>query len=199
MNRILVASAHEPTLDPTALDEMFRFRAKVFQQRLGWDVQCEEGREIDRYDMLDPVYMLARSRSGAVAGCWRILPTTGPYMLRDTFPELLRGECAPCATDVWELSRFASESSGSGDLAQTCVSPVTFAMFHAMVAHADRHGIREYVTVTSVALERLLTRQGMPVERFGDGRAVRIGRVLSVACRLPINAQMRRAVAPDYL
>lgn len=197
MNRILVVSANDQTIPPATLDDMFRFRALVFQKRLGWDVSCDAGREIDRYDALNPVYMIARNRNGAVEGCWRILPTTGPYMLRDTFPELLRGERAPCCDDIWELSRFASESRDTGDLAQTSISPVTFAMFHAMVAHADRNGIREYVTVTSVALERLLKRLGMPVERLGDGRAVRIGQVLSVACRLPINDQMRRVVSPD--
>ena len=54
-----------------------------------------------------------------VLGCWRLLPTTGPNMLKDTFPQLLHGHPAPHQTDVWELSRFAVtvpkyESAGFG-------------------------------------------------------------------------------------
>jgi len=197
MDRILVAAADELQTSPEVLDHMFRFRHKVFHDRLGWDVASVDGREVDRFDELNPVYMVARNRVGTVEGCWRLLPTTGPYMLKDTFPELLQDESAPVASDIWELSRFAAESSDSGDLAQAAVSPVTFVMFQAMVDYALQHGIRQYVTVTSVALERLLRRMGMPVSRFGDGKARRIGKVLTVACRIEINTQMLRVVYPD--
>lgn len=197
MNTILVAAAEEMQASPEILDDMFRFRHQVFHDRLGWEVNSIDGREIDEFDDLNPVYMVARNRGGAVAGCWRLLPTTGPYMLKDTFSELLQKEPAPAADDIWELSRFAAESPDSGDLAQASVSPVTFVMFQAMVDYALNHGIRQYVTVTSVALERLLRRMGMPVSRFGDGKAQRIGKVLTVACRIEINAQMLRVVYPD--
>jgi len=43
----------------------------------------------------------------AVVGCWRLLPTTGPYMLKDIFSHLLWGKPAPEQPDVWEISRFA--------------------------------------------------------------------------------------------
>lgn len=197
MNRILVAAADEMQTSPDILDNMFRFRHKVFHDRLGWDVASDNGREIDDFDRLNPVYMVARNQTGTVEGCWRLLPTTGPYMLKDTFPQLLQDEPAPTATDIWELSRFAAESPDGGDLAQASVSPVTFVMFQAMVDYALKNGIRQYVTVTSVALERLLRRMGMPVSRFGDGKAQRIGKVLTVACRIEINAQMLRVVYPD--
>jgi acyl homoserine lactone synthase len=197
MNRILVATADEMQTAPDILDNMFRFRHKVFHDRLGWDVASDAGREIDGFDRLNPVYMVARNRTGVVEGCWRLLPTTGPYMLKDTFPELLQDEPAPVASDIWELSRFAAESPDSGDLAQAAVSPVTFVMFQAMVDFAINNGIRQYVTVTSVALERLLRRMGMPVSRFGDGKAMRIGKVLTVACRIEINTAMLRVVYPD--
>ena len=199
MNTILVAAANELQSSPEVLDGMFRFRHQVFHDRLGWEVNSVDGREIDGVDELTPVYMVARNRVGAVAGCWRLLPTTGPYMLRNTFPELLQDEPAPAADDIWELSRFAAESPDDGDLAQASVSPVTFVMFQAMVDYALNNGIRQYVTVTSVALERLLRRMGMPVSRFGDGKARRIGKVLTVACRIEINAQMLRVVYPDRI
>jgi acyl homoserine lactone synthase len=62
--------------------EMHKLRAKVFKDRLGWEVPVLSGMEIDGYDALDPYYMLIRAPgSSALRGCWRLLPTEGPYML----------------------------------------------------------------------------------------------------------------------
>ncbi|MGH8604362.1 MAG: acyl-homoserine-lactone synthase, partial [Gammaproteobacteria bacterium] len=82
-------------IDRSVLEEMFRLRHTVFRERLGWEVNGAQGQERDPYDDLAPVYIIARNDQRKVEGCWRILSTTGPYMLKDTFPELLRGEPAP--------------------------------------------------------------------------------------------------------
>jgi hypothetical protein len=71
---------------PELIDEMFRMRAEVFSGRLGWDVSVENGREIDRFDAEDPLYLLSlNEQSGQLRGAVRLLPTTGPNMLRDVF------------------------------------------------------------------------------------------------------------------
>lgn len=199
MTTILLGNRHHPGFDRTTLHALFRFRHKVFAERLGWDVSCTEEMEIDGFDELSPHYMLARDRDRQVTGCWRLLPTTGPYMLRDTFPQLLCGEAAPCDETIWELSRFASESPDTGDLAQGCLSPTTFAMIRTVYDFAVQNRIRQYVTVTSVALERLLLKLELPVTRFGDGKAQRVGKVLSVACKIDIDARFRRVVYPDLI
>jgi acyl homoserine lactone synthase len=67
-------------------------------------------------------------------------------------------------------------------------------MIRSLLPFAEEHGIRHYVFVTSVALERLVTRIGLPLRRFGDGQAQRVGKVLSVACWLDVNEQFRQAV-----
>ncbi len=77
---------------PELFDEMFRMRAEVFSGRLGWDVKVENGREIDRFDAEDPLYLLSLDeRSGQLRGAVRLLPTTGPNMLRDVFSVLMPG------------------------------------------------------------------------------------------------------------
>lgn len=195
MNSIIVAQSHDPLLSRHTRQEMFRFRHKVFHERLGWEVSSRNGMEIDIFDELNPVYIVAKNGNSRVEGCWRILPTTGPYMLKDTFPQLLCGEAPPSASDVWELSRFAVESTSTGDLAQGKMGIVTFEMMRSAVEFADKRGIRHYVTVTSVALERLLKRAGIPMRRFGDGKAQRIGKVLSVACWVDIDDRLRQAVS----
>ena len=92
--------------------EMYKLRARIFKDRMGWDIPILSGMEIDGYDALDPYYMMIRDQENSLKGCWRALPTEGPYMLKDTFPELLHGAEAPSHPKVWELSRFAIEADG---------------------------------------------------------------------------------------
>lgn len=77
------------------LHAMHRLRAKAFRDRRGWDVTVLSGMEIDGFDAIEPYYMLLREESGMLCGCWRMLPTDGPYMLNDVFPELLGEQAAP--------------------------------------------------------------------------------------------------------
>ncbi len=194
MSRIVMGRAADAHIEATALMNMFRLRDTVFHKRLGWDVESRDGLEMDLYDEMDPVYMLAHAGGPSVDGCWRLLPTTGKYMLRDTFPELLRGEAAPCLPNVWELSRFAVAPTCPEDRRQVNFSLLTFEMMQRVVAHAFENGIQSYVTVTSAALERMLVRAGIPLRRFGDGRLTRVGKVQAVACWISMDEQCREAV-----
>ncbi len=83
------------------LCEMHRLRARVFCERKGWAIPTMSGMEIDGYDAIDPMYMLMHETNGQLRGCWRLLPTEGPYMLKDTFPELLHGVPAPESPRIW--------------------------------------------------------------------------------------------------
>ena len=68
------------------LAEMHRLRYRIFKERLGWDVEVSGDMEIDEFDACRPAYLLQRDDDGRIQGCVRLLPTTGPTMLRDTFP-----------------------------------------------------------------------------------------------------------------
>ena len=82
---------------------MFRLRYDTFKVRLGWDVETtDEGHEIDCFDRLpEAQYIIAKGPS-EIDGCWRLLPTLGPNMLADVFPELLQGLPAPRAASKRE-------------------------------------------------------------------------------------------------
>ena len=71
------------------LREMHRMRYRVFKERLSWKVEVKDGEERDRFDDLNPVYVIALDEAEKVVGSWRLVPTTGPYMLRDVFSDLL--------------------------------------------------------------------------------------------------------------
>ena len=198
MHQILMARADDRALDPNTLEDMFRFRHKVFYERLGWEVPSRDGIERDEYDDLNPVYIVAKNRVSEIEGCWRLLPTTGPYMLQDTFGQLLHGEPAPQDPGIWEMSRLAVLPSASGERAQVTLNAITFDMIRLVYEFAIQNGIRQYVLVTSVALERLLTRVGFPIHRLGRHKAQYVGKVLTVACRVDINEQFRQAVYKNY-
>ncbi len=198
MCKILLGGGDAPRFGQSVLLDMFAFRHEVFYRRLGWDVRTRYELEYDEFDDMDPVYMLAEDDGGSIEGCWRLLPTLGPYMLRDTFPELLRGESAPSDSHVWELSRFAVATPGNAAEKQAPLNDVTLGMIRKVYDFALAHEIREYVTVTSVALERLLKRTGLPIRRFGDGKAQKIGKVLTVACHVDINDRFREVVYPQH-
>ena len=163
--------------------EMHTLRAKVFKDRLGWEVPVISGMEIDGFDALDPLYMMIReSSAGALRGCWRLLPTEGPYMLKDSFAALLHGQEAPCDARVWELSRFAIETDASSRFG---FSEVTMESIGEIIAHGYRAGIDQYVTVTTVAIERLLRRAGVVTRRFGPALQIGVEKAVALYVDVP--------------
>jgi len=150
--------------------EMHTLRAKVFRGRLGWEVPVLSGMEIDGYDALEPRYMLMRDGE-TLRGCWRLLPTEGPYMLKDSFPQLLDGQEPPSDPHIWELSRFAIETEGAGSYG---FSEMTMESIEAIIRHAHDRGLSRYVTVTTTAIERMLRRAGVITNRIGAPQAVGI-------------------------
>ncbi len=180
--------------DAETLRGMFAFRRQVFSDRLGWDVGTHENLEFDMFDTMNPVYMLARGEQGVIEGCWRLMPTTDDYMLKRIFPQLLCGEPVPNDLHVWELSRFAVDAGEYAGPVQAPLSTVTLDMVRRLYEFAMTCGVERFVTVTSVALERLLKRTGLPVTRLGDGRAQWLGRVRSVACWVEVNQQFADVV-----
>lgn len=171
--------------------DMHKLRAKVFKGRMGWDVPVISGMEIDGYDAIDPMYMLMRAPEGVLCGCWRILPTEGPYMLKDSFPELLHGAKAPEHPRIWELSRFAIETEGEHHFG---FSEVAMESIQEIIAFGHRMNIDEYLTVTTTAIERLLHRAGVVTARFGP--SIRIGVENTVALHVDIEKTYANLFGP---
>lgn len=167
------------------LAQMYRLRYRVFKQRLGWDVAVTGGMEVDAFDALHPAYLLQRPPGGPVQGCVRLLPTTGPTMLRETFTPLLTGLPAPASPSVWESSRFALEVPHDAPRAAHGLATATYELLAAMLEFGLAQNLSEIVTVTDVRMERILRRAGWPLRRFGMART--IGTTLAVAGGLTIS------------
>ncbi|MEZ5669114.1 MAG: acyl-homoserine-lactone synthase [Alphaproteobacteria bacterium] len=170
------------------MQQMFELRYRVFYERMGWDVTVDNGREIDRYDSLSPYYFLALDDSERVIGTWRLLPTTGPYMLPDIFSVLMDGEPVPRSARIWECSRFAIEDDGNGEHSAQQIHRITGELFCGLIEYCLEMGIDEVVTVYDLRIARLLPRIGcQPVWKTAIKR---IGVTAALAGRFLINHQV---------
>lgn len=167
------------------LAEMHRLRYRVFKERLGWDVQTSGGMEVDEFDALHPAYLLQKGEDGQIQGCVRLLPTTGPTMLREIFPVLLYGEPAPASPTIWESSRFALDLGGSAAKVTSGVARATYELFAGMIEFGLSRRLTEIVTVTDARMERILRRAGWPLRRIGEPRV--LGTTLAIAGYLEVS------------
>jgi acyl homoserine lactone synthase len=169
---ITIVSAEDFSVFGEEIAAMHRLRYRVFYERLGWDVMASGGMEVDEYDVQSPLYILNTFEDGQLGGCVRLLPTTGPYMLRDTFPTLAGDQPMPCTPTVWEASRFAVESPRRAG--SKALSPVTAELFAAMVELGLIRGLNRIAAVVDVRMERILRMAGWPLQRFAPPQAVGI-------------------------
>jgi acyl homoserine lactone synthase len=173
---------------PREIDEMFRLRAQVFRDRMGWDVVVKDGWEIDRFDELDPLYLLCLDDREVVRGSARLLPTTGPNMLNDVFSELLPGGSPVRSALMWESSRFSVDRSALAERTENRMNRVTGELLIGIFDVAARAGLEFIVSVYDVMMGRVLKRSGCHAEPLGP--AVQIGKALSYAGLFEVGPQM---------
>jgi acyl homoserine lactone synthase len=194
---IRLITAQDRGTNLAAIMAMYRLRHRVFKLRLDWEVMTSGGMEVDEFDTMHPVYVLHETDEGAIDGCVRLLPTTGPYMLREVFPALLGAEPAPVGTHVWEASRFACEAS-DGRSARA-LAKATFELFAGVLEFGLSWGLTELVVVVDTRFERILRLGRWPLCRLGVPYS--IGRVEATAGHLEVSpavlARVRTAAGID--
>lgn len=185
-----ISTAQQPLLDA-----MHRLRQRVFGERLGWDVVHSDGREADEFDLLNPIYIVATSKSSQIAGCARLLPATGPTMLERTFPQLLNGGTLNAHPGMIESSRFCVDTALIDDRGGRPLHDATTAMFAGIIEWSMKNGFTEIVTATDLRFERILKRAGWPMRRLGE--PTMINETNSVAGVLPVDRTSFERVRPD--
>ncbi|MET3579900.1 acyl homoserine lactone synthase [Mesorhizobium robiniae] len=170
---------------PDLIAGMHRLRYRVFRDRLNWDVSVSGDMEIDAFDTLKPTYIIAADKSGSVVGCARLLPTTGPTMLANTFAALLGSNRPPRSDKIFESSRFCVDTSSAASVGATGLRDATFSLLAGILEWGLREGQDSVVTVTDVRFERILRRAGWPLERFSPPTP--IGDTKALAGHLPIS------------
>lgn len=193
-----VICGEEITRRALDMDAMFRQRHRVFKERLGWDVPSLNGRERDDFDDLDPIYLLAFGEGGALTGSARILPSTGRYMLKDTFPQLLDGAPPPVDSQVWEGSRLAVDtpvSPGGGAAARRGALAARQAIaeiFCGVVETCLANAVHAFVTVYDLRVARIYDRLGCTPQ--WQSRRHLIGDTVTFASRFEITPQVLRCI-----
>lgn len=168
------AAAH-----PDLIDQMYQLRARVFSDRLGWDVKVKDGWEKDRFDDLNPLYALSLDDQGKVVGSFRLLQTTGPTMLADVF-----SACLPEGVDIrspiiWESTRFCVDKDLAKKYGPRFSNQVTAELLSSILEIGQYAGLSHVVTVIDVRMERILLRANCPVDRLKE--PVDIGGVPTLA------------------
>ncbi|MDP5215911.1 acyl-homoserine-lactone synthase [Ruegeria sp. 2205SS24-7] len=181
---ILVIDALNKHLFTNILEDMFQLRARVFGGRLGWEVNVEDGKEIDDFDSLDPAYVVGLNDDGNVVSCVRALQTTGPHMLSDVFSAILDGEPPIRSATVWESTRFCVDTNRlTRGKDRNSVSYATCELMIGSLEFAQRSGITDIVTVIDPVMDRVLKRSdNAPYDYVG--KKVGMGKVPALAALL---------------
>ena len=162
------------------LDQMFRLRKRVFHDRLNWEVDVMGDYEIDTYDFQRPIYVLAMDDEGKqVLGSLRLLPTTGPNMLADTFYELMPEGQPVRSPLIWESSRYCVDTAAAEAWCNNGVHRTTAELLIALCEIGMIAGLDFIVTVIDLRMERILRKLNCMGDRIGGPR--QYGKVQAIA------------------
>lgn len=177
---IVVVELNNACEHPDLLAQMFRLRARVFGERMRWDVNVVDGMERDRYDDLDPVYILHTDDSATrVLGSLRILPTTGPTLISDCFADTLPDAALLSAPSIWECTRFCIDADALHSDDRDEMLAASAALLEGLGSVALRTGITTVLGNFAPSMLRVYRRVGCSVEVLGCtrryGRQVYLG------------------------
>lgn len=163
----LVAHANQDNSNADVFTQMYKLRAKQFSTRRGWRVSVHDGLEIDRFDKLNPLYICVISEERQLLASLRLLPTTGPHMLSDVFPEVM-GEAGIVRNPlVWESSRFCVDTEAVREFGPNGINDVTRELLSGLFQTAYDAGMQNVISVYDVFVERILKRAGCLFDRVG--------------------------------
>ena len=192
--QVVTISKPQDIHEAALLKSHHQLRARVFSDRLGWDVDVSDGCESDNFDALQPTYVLAIDIIGRVVGCARLLPALGPTMLVDVFPSLLPTGHLVAHSAMIESSRFCVDTSLDEGRGDGSVHKATLTMFAGIVEWSLVNGFTNIVTVTDLRFERILSRVGWPLMRLGEPK--KIGVTMAVAGTLPASSEIFQKLRP---
>lgn len=186
---------------PREMDAMFRNRAQIFSERLRWDVSVKDGRERDNFDDANALYLVSVDPStDEYRGSVRLLPTTGPNMLRDVFPFLLEKDEYVESPTIWEISRIcAASGERQPERTKTGFNLVLGELIVGIVEVGLMAGLTQIVAVFDSRIYRVVKAAGCNPQLIG--RPQRIGETMSYVGvfdtgNSPLQA-IRRAVGID--
>lgn len=169
MEKPMILTAFEEDRDAhiDIFEQMYRLRARQFSERRGWRVTVQDGLEIDRFDDLNPLYICVVSEAQQLLASLRLLPTTGPHMLSDVFPEVM-GEAGIIRHPlILESSRFCVDTQAATEFGADGINLVTRELLFGLFSTAHTEGMKNIISVYDIYVERILRRAGCDFDRLG--------------------------------
>lgn len=123
------------------IEEMYRLRHRIYVKGRGWSALAKpDGREIDQFDTDDAVYLLGLDEDGRVQSGVRLVPTTGPHLMRDVFPHALSWGRVPNDERIYEFTRyFLTQESGDREERRRAAGENLCALFEFGLARGLTH------------------------------------------------------------
>lgn len=147
---------------PKLANNMFQDRRVQFSEELGWDLDIDpQGREIDQYDMMNPLYVILKDNEGEHVASGRLMPTTGPTMIADHFSDLTDGVQIESSL-IWEVTRVFVAKRGKDSVRNAA------ALMWAGAQMGLKAGVEFYVSVTPKHMTRVFAACGWPAEIIGE-------------------------------
>jgi acyl-homoserine lactone synthase len=122
-------------------ERLYRLRHLVFVERMGWtELARPDGREVDQFDFDRAIHFIGME-DDRIASYSRLLPTSGPHLLRDIYPQLLDGALAPQRSDVYEWTRLFTNPTE----ASTSLSAAGRELFVAIAEYCELEGLSSLI------------------------------------------------------
>ena len=174
------------------VDSMFQLRAKIFADRLGWDVNVKNGIERDGFDDINPLYLLSIGAQGQLNGSLRLLPTTGPNMLADVFSKILDEGDDVRSPLIWESSRFCVSADAGAERTGNRLNYTTGELLAGLCEVGMVAGLQSIVTVYDARIKRVVRIAGC--EGIEIGTPTKFGKVTAYAGLFPTDMDMLSSI-----
>lgn len=183
--------AHQWSDNFHILDQMYRLRAKVFVDELGWDVSVRDGLERDAYDDCNPVYLVWTDKNRRnLYGSVRLLPTTGPTLLYDVFRATFPDDLCLVAPGIWEGTRLCVNSRLlARDFPHITTRKAFCIMLLALCETALAHHVHTLISNFEPPTRRLYRAAGAPLHEIGSSNE--FGRRPVCAGLFPVSPSIR--------
>lgn len=158
---------HDQKEHDDLFNQMFALRARCFYERRGWSVNVVDGKEIDYFDDLNPLYIMVEE-GGTLLASLRLLQTTGPHMLADIFPETMSEQPVIRHPLIWESTRFCVDTNAAEGRGVNGVNWATSELLVGLFSMALETGLENIISVYDLYMERILRRAGCSFDRLGE-------------------------------
>lgn len=144
------------------LDNMYRFRHRIFFDKLNWDVNSQDDMEKDEYDEKETYYLIYKDEYGIIRGCVRFIEMTNNCMFDGPFRDALPNVKEFKRQGYWEATRLAIDTN-TGDFYSRAVQQ---KVVNSLLGGLMEFGLKSkkvecYVVFTYPSVQKLAKKYGL--------------------------------------